>query len=247
MGQNKFSNFIKGFNEVKKSPSLISESTNYVNLERLTFLVDGVFAITMTLLVLELRLPESSPASLAQSLLAMVPRLYIYFIAFYSIANHWVVHQRMFRHITCADSKMLWLTILGLLFITLIPASTAIVGRFPAEKLAAACFSVNSFLQGMTVWVFWAYVSKNQNQFAAHSDSRMLWITAQVWLVITIGWLISILFSFVNVYLTYVSWILWPNLVAVWGNYRRRNLQPINSNEGSKNGKKKRTKQEIAA
>ena len=247
MGQNKFSNFIKGFNEVKKSPSLISESTNYVNLERLTFLVDGVFAITMTLLVLELRLPESSPASLAQSLLAMVPRLYIYFIAFYSIANHWVVHQRMFRHITSADSKMLWLTILGLLFITLIPASTAIVGRFPAEKLAAACFSANSFLQGMTVWAFWAYVSKNQNQFAAHSDSRMLWITSQVWLIITIGWLISILFSFVNVYLTYVSWILWPNLVAVWGNYRRRNLQSINSNEGSKDGKKKSTKQESAA
>src|SRR5512147_1618045 len=98
---------------MKKNPPHISESTNYVNLERLTFLVDGVFAITMTLLVLELRLPESNSASLSQSLLAMVPRLYIYFIAFYSIANHWVVHQRMFRHITSADSKMLWLTIAG--------------------------------------------------------------------------------------------------------------------------------------
>ena len=231
---------------MKRNLPGVSEPTNYVNLERLTFLVDGVFAITMTLLVLELRLPESNSASLSQSLLAMLPRLYIYFIAFYSIANHWVVHQRMFRHITSADSKMLWLTILGLLFITLIPASTAIVGRYPAEKLAAACFSANSFLQGMTVWVFWAYVSKNQNQFAAHSDSRMLGITSQVWLVITMGWLISILFSFVNVYLTYVSWILWPNLVAVWGNYRRRNLQSINTNEGRKDGKKKSTKQEGA-
>ena len=83
----------------------------------------------MTLLVLELRLPESGTTSLSQSLLSMLPRLYIYFIAFYSIANHWVVHQRMFRHITNADTTMLWLTILGLLFITLIPASTAIVGR----------------------------------------------------------------------------------------------------------------------
>jgi uncharacterized membrane protein len=228
---------------VKKSLSLISETTNYVNLERLTFLVDGVFAITMTLLVLELRLPELSTASLSQSLLAMVPRLYIYFIAFYSIANHWVVHQRMFRHITSADSKMLWLTILGLLFITLIPASTAIVGRYPAEKLAAACFSANSFLQGMTVWVFWAYVSKNQKQFAAHSDPRMLGITAQVWFIITIGWLISILLSFVNVYLTYLSWILWPNLVAIWGNHRRRVVLSKNLNEAGKDGKKKRTKQ----
>jgi uncharacterized membrane protein len=247
MGQNKFSNFIKGFHEVKKTPSLINESTNYVNLERLTFLVDGVFAITMTLLVLELRLPESGPASLAQSLLAMVPRLYIYFIAFYSIANHWVVHQRMFRHITSADSKMLWLTILGLLFITLIPASTAIVGRYPAEKLAAACFSANSFLQGTTVWLFWAYTSKHHKQFASHSDPRMLGITSQVWFVITIGWLLSILLSFVSVYLTYVSWILWPNLVAIWGNRRRRNLESINTNAGSRDGKKKSRKQESIA
>lgn len=209
---------------MKRKISNISQSTNYVNLERVTFLVDGVFAITLTLLVLELRPPETGTTDLAQSLLAMLPRLYIYFIAFYSIANHWVVHQRMFRHITSADTTMLWLTILGLLFITLIPASTAIVGRFPAEKLAAACFSANSFLQALTSWTFWAYVERHQNQFAVDSDPHLLGITAQVWLIITIGWLVAILVGFVNVYLAYASWIVWPNLVAVWGNYKRRRL-----------------------
>ena len=241
------SGFTKGLNEVKKSQSFTRDSTGYVNLERLTFLVDGVFAITMTLLVLELRLPESGADGLSASLLAMVPRLYIYFIAFYSIANHWVVHQRMFRHITNADSKMLWLTILGLLFITLIPASTAIVGRYPTERLAAACFSVNSFLQGMTVWTFWAYVSKHYKQFAAQSDPRQLAVTSQVWFVITTGWLVSILLSFVNVYLTYASWILWPNLVAVWGNHKRRSLLSAHVKEENKDGKKKSTKQEHLA
>lgn len=202
----------------------VSASTNYVNLERLTFLVDGVFAITLTLLVLELRPPEAGTNALAESLLAMLPRLYIYFIAFYSIANHWIVHQRMFRHITSADTNMLWLTILGLLFITLIPASTAIVGRFPAEKLAVACFSANSFLQALTSWIFWAYVVKHQKQYATMSDPRLLTITAQVWSIIAFGWLVSILLGFVNVNIAYVSWVLWPNLVAVWGNHRRRLL-----------------------
>jgi uncharacterized membrane protein len=114
---------------MKKKLPAVSALTGYVNLERLMFLVDGVFAITMTLLVLELRPPETGTDNLAEGLLAMLPRLYIYFIAFYSIANHWVVHQRMFRHITSGDTTMLWLTIFGLLFITLItliPASTAI-------------------------------------------------------------------------------------------------------------------------
>jgi uncharacterized membrane protein len=176
---------------VKISPVHTADEIEYVNLERLTFLVDGVFAITLTLLVLELRLPEGL-VSLPAGLLAMSPRLYIYFIAFYSIANHWVVHQRMFRHITGADTTMLWLTILGLLFITLIPAATAIVGRYPAEALAAACFSANSFFQALTTWLFWSYVGKRTDRFAAQSDPRLLGITSRVWLVISIGWLISI-------------------------------------------------------
>ncbi len=210
---------------MKKNSSPLSELTGYVNQERLIFLVDGVFAITMTLLVLELRPPDLDTTNLAVTLQAMLPRLYIYLIAFYSIANHWVVHQRMFRHITDMDTNMLWLTILSLLFITLIPATTAIVGRFPGEELAVACFSANSFLQAMTVWMFWAYVVKNQKRFASNSDPRLLAITSQVWLIIAIGWLVSIPLSFINVYIAYAAWIILPNAVGLWGNSQRRRLQ----------------------
>jgi uncharacterized membrane protein len=209
---------------MKKNSTPASESTDYVNLERLTFLVDGVVAITITLLVLELRPPESDTGDLAQGLLALLPRLYIYLIAFYSIANHWVVHQRMFRHITNADTRILWLTILGLLFITLIPATTALIGRFPGEKLAVACFSANSFLHALTNWAFWSYVGKRHKQFAAHSDPRLLAITSQVWLIISGGWLLSIFLGYINVYIAYAAWILLPNLVAIWGSRKRRQL-----------------------
>jgi uncharacterized membrane protein len=212
---------------MKKNSLPLSELTGYVNQECLIFLVDGVFAITMTLLVLELRPPDLDTTNLAVTLQAMLPRLYIYLIAFYSIANHWVVHQRMFRHITDMDTNMLWLTILSLLFITLIPATTAIVGRFPGEELAVACFSANSFLQAMTVWMFWAYVVKNQKRFASNSDPRLLAITSQVWLIIAIGWLISIPLGFINVYIAYAAWIILPNAVGFWGNHRRRLLQTV--------------------
>ena len=222
------------------------DSTGYVNLERLTFLVDGVFAITMTLLVLELRLPESGAVGLKQSLLAMAPRLYIYFIAFYSIANHWVVHQRMFRHITSANTTMLWLTILGLLFITLIPAATAIVGRFPNESLAVACFSANSLLQALSNWFFWRYVTKHQREFAGNSDPHLLVITSQVWFIISIGWLVSIVAGFLNVYAAYAAWIVWPNLVGIWGSYKRNQLQVAEGKENSQHVKTKSKKQKVA-
>jgi uncharacterized membrane protein len=208
-----------------KSKSLAaSEATNYVNLERLTFLFDGVYAITITLLVLELQPPEEGMSQLVDGLLGMLPRLSIYLIAFYTLANHWAVHQRMFRHITDADSVVLWLTLLGLLFITLIPATTALVGRFPGNKLALACFSTNSFLQALTSGIFWVYVQKKHRQFAALSDPRLLAITAQVWLIISIGWLISIPLGYVNVNAVYIAWVAWPNLVAFWAKYKRQQL-----------------------
>lgn len=204
-----------------------NKSSDYVNLERLTFLVDGVFAITMTLLVLELRLPENESASFADGLKDIGPRLFIYLIAFLSLANHWVVHQRMFRHITKADSILLWLTLLGLLFITLIPAATAIVGRFPGEELAVACFSAVCFGQALANWIFWAYVVKRYKKFASHSDPQLLKITSQVWLIITIGWLVSIPLGFMNVTAAYITWIAWPNMVAVWGNNQRQVLTTV--------------------
>ena len=212
---------------MKKNPPPLSELTDYVNQERLTFLVDGVFAITMTLLVLELRPPELDTTNLAAALQAMLPRLSIYLIAFYSIANHWVVHQRMFRHVSDMDTTMLWLTILSLLFITLIPAATALVGRFPGENLAVACFSANSFFHALSVWLFWAHLTRNQKRFASRSDPRLLSITSQVWLIIAFGWLVSIPLGFVNVYFAYAAWILWPNLVGLWANRKRSALHPI--------------------
>jgi uncharacterized membrane protein len=160
-------------------PHSAGDVAGYVNQERLIFLVDGVFAITLTLLVLELRPPEDGATDLVQSLLAMLPRLYIYYlIAFYPIANHWVIHQRMFRHITRVDTPLLWLIIAGLLFITLIPVSTAIVGRYPGHPLAVAVFSATSFLHALTGWAFWAYVVRHHRQIAPESNLRLLSITA---------------------------------------------------------------------
>ena len=212
---------------MRKQALAASELAGYINLERLTFLVDGIFAITMTLLVLELRPPEEGISNLTESLVTMLPRLYVYFIAFYSIANYWVAHQRLFRHITRVNTVILWLTIIELLFITLTPACTAIIGRFPGQKLAAATFSGNSFLHALACWASWAYLARNHRQFAQDSDERVLAISAKVWLIIMVGWLFAILLGFFNVYMAYASWIVWPNLAAVWRNHKGRLLAKV--------------------
>ncbi|HEY6074348.1 MAG TPA: TMEM175 family protein [Anaerolineales bacterium] len=207
----------------KTNPSL-GGTPNTNNLGRLTFLVDGIFAITITLLVLDLRPPESGSTDFLQTLLAMLPRLLIYFIAFYSIASYWVIHQRMFRYITAVDGTLTWLMIMQMLFITLIPVSTAIVGRFPQQGPALAFFSINSLLHATANWLFCAYAARHQKQFAAQTDARVLGITSQIWLLVGASFLISILLGYWNAYITYASWILLPAIASSWGTARTRLL-----------------------
>jgi len=87
-----------------------------------------------------------------------------------------------------------------------------------------ACFSANSALQSVTSWIFWAYVVKNQARLAGDTNPQLLNITAQVWLMISAGWLAAIFLSFLSIPSAYVAWVLFPNLVAVWGNHRRQYL-----------------------
>src|SRR5574339_99844 len=176
---------------MKKTISTAGTSHNFVSLERLTFLVDGIFAITMTLLVLDLRPQESTSTGLGQSLPLMLPRLLIYFIAFYSIANYWLIHERLFRYISGLDAALTWLVMLEVLFITLIPFSTALVGRFPRDGFALACFSANSLLHAVINWIFCTYAARKQKQYAVHTDARVLTLNAQVWLLVSAGYLIS--------------------------------------------------------
>src|SRR5579871_694686 len=89
-------------------------------LERLIFLSDGVFAIAMTLLAVELALPEvtsESTVPLGERLLALGPRYLSYALSFLVIASYWRSHQRTFGYIVRLDSRFVWLNLTLLLCI----------------------------------------------------------------------------------------------------------------------------------
>lgn len=69
-----------------------NDRSTSIGLDRLVFLIDGVFAITLTLLVLDLR--PAAMDDLRSDLMKMLPRLGVYLAAFYAIANGWVIHAR---------------------------------------------------------------------------------------------------------------------------------------------------------
>jgi uncharacterized membrane protein len=198
-----------------------------LNVDRLVFLIDGVFAISLTLLVLDLRLPDENGAPLSQALRALIPRLALYLFAFVTIANQWAIHHRTFRLVRHADYRLVMLSLVNLLFITLIPASAAIVGGHFREPLAAACYSVNGLLLCLSGSLVWAYIAANSHLLAEDADPRYLVGIAQVWLYVAIGFGLALGIGFLNVYAAYAVWVLWSPLVSVWWTRKRKELESL--------------------
>ena len=130
----------------------LSEST------RVEAFSDGVIAIAITLLVLELRVPALDPkdrGGLASDLLHDWPHYSAYVISFLVIGVMWVNHHSVFRDIVRVDRMLMFLNLILLLSIAVIPFPTAVVAQYitgaPADARAAAVlYSVVSFLVGVS-------------------------------------------------------------------------------------------------
>jgi uncharacterized membrane protein len=110
---------------------------------RLEALTDGIFAVTMTLLVLDLRFPEPEPGQATfDTFLGVVDRLDNYAISFAVLAVFWLGHVRLFSRCREADVAFAALNLGFLLFTTLVPPLTTLLGdhpRLPCSTAATCC------------------------------------------------------------------------------------------------------------
>ena len=97
---------------------------------RLLALSDGVFAIALTLLVIEIALPAgTSDARLGAALVTLGPRYYAYVLSFAVIARFWIAHHAAFRYIRRYDDTLIWLNLLLLLLVAFLPFPTSVLGE----------------------------------------------------------------------------------------------------------------------
>lgn len=101
---------------------------------RIEALVDGIFAVAMTLLVIDLRLPEharlASEAALQGALHSLIPNLISWIISFFVLAIFWMAHHRLYSYVRHADPSLLWLTIVALAGASLLPFASAVNSQF---------------------------------------------------------------------------------------------------------------------
>src|SRR5215208_4876923 len=132
-----------------------------VEMTRLNNLSDGVFAIALTLLAFDLRLPDGVPVSdLPNKLFELAPKFVVYLISFVVIGGAWGAHQRMLNQIKRGDGLLVWFNLFCLLFVALVPASAALLGRYPNAFLAISCFAMDvALIQLTTLWL-WQHASR---------------------------------------------------------------------------------------
>lgn len=111
---------------------------------RLEALVDGVFAIAMTILVLEVKVPElangRSAAKLAGRLRHALPTLLAYFFSFGMLALFWVWHHRLAARVARLDKALIALSLGFLALVSFFPFAAAVLGRYPINAFALAVY-----------------------------------------------------------------------------------------------------------
>ncbi len=177
--------------------------------ERLVLFSDAVIAITITLLALEIRLPEGFGAfddsELWAELVTLGPRFLAYLISFAVIGTYWLNHHAKFQWIVQSSRGLLVINLLFLLFIGVVPFTTSLIAE-NGGSLATALYAGGMVCCGLTLMWLWAYADARAMVDATLSTSRRRRLLLTT-MVPSIVFAITIPLAFFNADLAKFAWI----------------------------------------
>jgi uncharacterized membrane protein len=136
----------------------------FLNKNRLEALSDGIFAIVMTLLVLDLRVPDLPRHVAQQELLSklkeLTPQFFSFAITFILSGVFWLFHHISFHTVRHVTRTLVWINIGFLMFVSLLPFSTAMLGRFQRLPVAVMIYFGNQFVLAAFLKLQWVYVKR---------------------------------------------------------------------------------------
>ena len=129
------------------------------NVERLAALRDGIFAVAMTLLVLDLRVPSReaihSGAELRHALIACAPQFVAYLMSFITLGIFWVGQQTQLNHLARTNRSLSWIHLLFLFAVSIMPFSTRLLAEFISYRTALLGYWLNILLLGAALYFSW--------------------------------------------------------------------------------------------
>jgi uncharacterized membrane protein len=188
----------------------------------LTF-TDGLFAIAMTLLVVDLAVPvlhhDSSVHELADKLGNDSEKFVSFFISFAVIGRYWIAHHTYFSSLARLDRALIGLNLVYLAFIAFLPFPTALLGEYFSNPLSITIYAVNvAIVSGMEVVLFsWA---QNHDLLEKKLPRNVFRFGAAMSLAPVVFFLLSIPVAFIDTTLAVCMWFLGIPLAAVAGRWK---------------------------
>lgn len=143
---------------------------------RIEYFSDAVFAIALTLLVLDIHVPEvkNPDTQLLPAVLALWPTFLAYGLSFAIIALNWVFHHRKFRAIVRYDSVLIWLNFAFLAFVALVPFPTSLLSEYAPARVSVVLYALEVAMLSVLQGVIWIYAHR-RGLLAHDIDDRLYW------------------------------------------------------------------------
>jgi uncharacterized membrane protein len=161
------------------------QSADQLAFERMLFFSDAVFAIAITLLVIEIRVPVlphgASDRQLGSALVTLFPRFVGFIISFFLIGQTWVEHHRIGRQLRRYERGLLWSNLWMLFFVATMPFATALLSEYPWSRVTVTVYALIFTGLGLAKVSLWRNALRHRlvdvASAEAQSISRRVWAT----------------------------------------------------------------------
>lgn len=202
------------------SNQLHNEIKKEFQLERMIFFSDAVFAIAITLLILEIKVPDKeflkdhggiSDKTILHALGLLIPKFTGFLLSFMLIALYWSIHHRMFGFVTSYDRRLLVLNLVFLFFIVVMPFSTDFYGEYLGGelmekqlKVPMTFYVLNFCFAGFVNFLMWRHVGNIKHKLAEppidpdilkFAYVRALMVPLIVLLMLPVAYFINVLYA----------------------------------------------------
>jgi uncharacterized membrane protein len=193
---------------------LTHEVGDRISRDRIITLTDAVLAIVMTLLVLEIVVPELSRSEVAtelpKRLLELLPDVWSYATSFIILGFFWIAHDDQFHYVKRANRTLLWMTIFYLMFVAFIPFSTALIGAYGDQQISVIIYGINIIIGLFWTYLQWKYATRECQLVDSDLHPKLISIMSRRIIAGIILYLIAIAVSFLSTQVSLILFILIP-------------------------------------
>ncbi len=182
---------------------------------RLEAFSDGVFAIVITLLILDIRFPEVPYSEFASGLREVFPRILAYVMSFIIIGLYWVTHHNSMHAMKKTDRGFLWLNILLLLFVSFIPFPTSLLGRYPFQAGPIIFYGATLIACNLVGYVMLVYVHYHPHLANTAFSPKYLRSHTPNYIIVNGAYLLAILIAKPYPLVSYLIYILVVTLLIL--------------------------------